>query len=329
MFVLSAIPQLAASYGANSLVAHQSPPGSGSTVTSGGAEEPYIIQQVASASNPNQVFQITGAQVAQRLIGGAFKNYLYLFVNTGKTFPVNTTGITSQVSQSGYNTNNIYWNVQTPPTNGGTMEYATVGQDVDLGATSNTLSEWQWSNMNYVFGGRVSPISYTGSYDGGGPTACHVYSNGQMRHSVYVMIVDSNSHAAYTITGGVLIEQSINGVLSTTFIALVSGSQGRVSTTGDNVDCPQVSNPISSPSMRWYVRTPPTSGVSPTGNFGITGTVGAGLAKAQTTNAIMLLQFVDRTFQTGFIPNQACATCVSVASSTDPVSGGSAIWPGK
>ncbi len=287
------------------------------------------MEQVASASNPNQVYQITGAQIAQRLVGSAYKNYLYLYINTAKTFPVNTTGEVAKATISGYDTNNIYWNAQSPPGSGGSF-YGTVGQDLDIGATSNTLSEWQWADLNWGGGGK--PISYTGSYDGGGPTACHTYSDNQLRESVYVITVDSSSKAVYLVTGVILIQQTVKGVASTTLVELVSGSQGKLVTTGDKSDCPVVSNPISSPSLRWYVRTPPVKGAIPgatiTGNFGITGTLGAGVTKAPEDGNMVFEQFLDRTFQTGYIPNEGGPTDISILMSTDPVSGATAAWPG-
>lgn len=304
--------------------------GSGS-ISSNAQEEPYIIMQVASSSNPNEVYQITGAQLAQRVVTGDYKSYFYLYINPAVTFAVNSTGETAHLTISGYNTNNFYWNVQTPPTSsGGTQFYGTVGQDLDLGATSNTLSEWQWSDLNW--GGGGSSINYNGSYDGGGPTACYTYSHNQERESVYVIIVNSATQAVYDIIGGVLLQQSINGVESTTFIALISSSQGKLVTSGDKTDCPVVANPESTPSLRWYVRTPPVEGAIPgatiTGNFGITGTLGAGIAKAPEDGDMMLEQFVDRTFQTGYIPNQGLPTDISILESTNPVTGATAAWPG-
>ena len=304
-------------------------PDSGNTVSSTGIEEPFVVQQVALASNPNQVFQIEGGIIAQKYVTSDYKNYLYLFVNPADTFAVNTTGEVATAQLAGFDTNNIYWNVQSPPTgSGGSMNYGTIGQDLDTGATSNTLSEWQWSNLNYVFGGQISQVTYSGSYDGGGPTACHTYSNGQERHSVYVMIVDAANDQVYTINGGILIQQSINGIQSTTFITLVGGTQGKLSTAQDTQDCPEIVNPTVTPSLRWYVRTPPTSGVSTTGNFGITGTLGLQLNTASSTNALVLYQFVNRDFQTGFIPNEGCSSCISMAESTNPVDNTIAMWPG-
>jgi len=301
------------------------------TVSSGGLEEPYILQQVASASNPNVVYQITGGQIAQRDVSGAYKNYLYLFINTGETFPVNATGQTVKDTVTGYSTNNFYWNVQSPPSSSGSTSFcATVGQDLDLGATSNTLSEWQWSDLNW--GCERNQVSYGGSYDGGGPTACNTYSNNQLRESVYEIIVDTSSNSIYQVTGAVLIQQNNNGVASTTYVALVSGTQGRLNTSGDQKDCPVVSNPAVTPSLRWYVRTPPISGMIPgatiTGNFGITGTVGAGIAKAPENGNMVFEQFVDKAFQTGYIPNQGAPTDVSILGSTDPVTGNACQWPG-
>lgn len=308
-------------------------PSSGNVVSSSGIEEPYVVQQVAFASNPNEVFQITGAQIAQRIVTGDVKNYLYLFVNPSDTFAVNKSTEVATAQISGFDTNNIYWNIQSPPgSSGGSMNYGTVGQDLDTGATSNTLSEWQWTDLNYVFGGRVNTVNYNGSYDGGGPTACNTYSSGQERHSVYVMIVDSSTNEVYTITGGILIQQNVNGVASTTFETLLGGTQGRLSTSLDSQDCPEVANPSVTPSLRWYVRTPPiagaVSGASITGNFGITGTLGMELTTAASTNALVIFQFVDRTFQTGYIPNQMCTSCISMLSSTNPVNGATAPWPG-
>ena len=335
LFVFSALGQATLSYaatpvGGHSVTTESSHVSSSSTVTSNGVEEPYIIMQVASSSNPNEVYLVTGAQLAQRVVGGAIKSYFYLYINTGTTFAVNTSGVVSKQTITGYSTNNMYWNVQVPPSSGSSSFYGTLGQDLDTGATSNTLSEWQWADLNYGGGGK--PISYTGSYDGGGPTACYVYSNNQIRESVYVIIVNSASKAIYNVIGGVLIQQTIDGVASTTFIALVSGSQGKLVTSGDNKDCPIVTNPVSTPSLRWYVRTPPVKGAIPgatiTGNFGITGTVGAGIAKASEDGNMELLQFVDRSFQTGYIPNEGCATCVSMLESTNPVGDATAPWPG-
>jgi hypothetical protein len=320
VFLLSAISQLAPAYAARDSI----------SVTSNGVEEPYIIQQVASASNPNTVYQITGAQIAQRQVGHDLKSYLYLYINTGKTFAVNSTGETAKETVSGYSTTNIYWNAETPPGSGRSGFYGTVGQDLDTGATSNTLSEWQWTNFNWGGGGK--PISYTGSYDGGGPTACHTYSDNQERESVYVIIVDSGAKTVYQLTGAVLIQQDVNGVESTTFIALVSGTQGKLVTSGDKMDCPEVANPSVTPSLRWYVRTPPVKGKIPgatiTGNFGITGTLGAGVTKAPEDGSMEFQQFMDRTFQTGYIPNEGCATCISMKMSTNPVGGATAAWPG-
>ena len=300
-----------------------------------GIEEPYVWQEVALASNPSKVFQVVGGIVAQKVVGSAYKNYFYLYLNPSITFNLNTTGETSVATTSGYSTSNVYWNVQTPATGNdgsGSQNYATVGQDLDLGATSNTLSEWQWSNMNYVFSGSVSKVSYTGSYDGGGPTACHVYSNNQERHSVYELFIQTGTTNEYTITGGELIQQTINGVESTTFVVLVSTTHSANFESGDVTDCAEVLNPISGPALRWYVRTPPVSGnitgATLTGNFGITGTMGAAMVPAATTNALIFEQFVNRTFQTGYIPNQGCATCISILGSQDPVSGNSANWPG-
>ena len=333
LFVLSAFSQISAAYAASPSNAPSMAVSvnSGSSVTSGGVEEPYIIMQVASSSNPNVVYQVTGAQLAQRVVGGAYKSYFYLYVNSGKTFAVNSTGEVTKDTISGYSTTDLYWNAQIPPANGGsTSFYGTVGQDLDLGATSNTLSEWQWVDLNY--GGGSKPISYTGSYDGGGPTACYVYSDNQIRESVYVIIVDSSNNQVYHITGAVLLQQKVNGVDSTTFIALVSGAKGNLVTSGDKQDCPEVVNPASTPSLRWYVRDPPVQGAIPkatiTGNFGITGTVGAGIAKAPEDGNMEILQFVDRTFQTGYIPNKGCATCISILESTNPVTGATAAWPG-
>ena len=173
---------------------------------------------------------------------------------------------------------------------------------------------------------------YTGSYDGGGPTACHVYSNNQERHSVYELFIQTGTTNEYTITGGELIQQTINGVESTTFVVLVSTTHSANFESGDVTDCAEVLNPISRPALRWYVRTPPVSGnitgATLTGNFGITGTMGAAMVPAATTNALIFEQFVNRTFQTGYIPNQGCATCISILGSQDPVSGNSANWPG-
>ena len=334
LFLLSALGQMSGSFAATSVGSQSNNYASSSkltSVTSGGAEEPYILMQVASASNPDAVYQITGAQIAQRLVSGAYKSYIYVFINTGKTFAVSSTGETAKQTVSGYSTNNFYWNVQTPPTSSGaTSFYATVGQDLDLGATSNTLSEWQWADLNWGGGGK--PISYTGSYDGGGPMACHVYSDNQLRESVYVIIASSSSQAIYIVTGAILIQQDINGVQSTTFIALVSNSQGKLVTSGDEADCPVVSSPSTTPSLRWYVRTPPVAGAiagaTITGNFGITGTLGAGITKASENGNMELLQFVDRTFQTGFIPNEGGPTDVSILESTNPVGGATAPWPG-
>ncbi len=205
LFVLSAFSQISAAYAASPAAAPVMTVSvnTGTSVTSGGVQEPYIIMQVASSSNPSVVYQVTGARLAQRVVGGAYKSYFYLYVNSGKTFAVNTTGEVAKDTISGYSTTNLYWNVQTPPNSGGsTSFYGTIGQDLDLGATSNTLSEWQWVDLNY--GGGAKPISYTGSYDGGGPTACYVYSNNQMRESVYVIIVDSSSKTVYHITGAEL-----------------------------------------------------------------------------------------------------------------------------
>ena len=123
----------------------------GKSVNSNGAMEPYILSQVASASNPNQVYRITGAQLAQRLVSGAYKSYFYLYINTAQTFPVNTSDVVQKVTVSDYSTNNYYWNVQSG-TSDGSGFCGTVGQDLDLGATSNTLSEWQWSNPNWDCG---------------------------------------------------------------------------------------------------------------------------------------------------------------------------------
>ena len=304
-------------------------PSTGNVVSSGGVEEPYVIQQVALASDPGQVFQVMGAQIAQKVVTGDIKNYFYLFVNPSETFPVNASSIEATAQVSGFDTNNIYWNIQSPPNSGGgTLNYGTVGEDLDTGATSNTLSEWQWTNMNYVFGGHVSTINYNGSYDGGGPTACNVYSDGQQRHSVYVMVVDSQTNQVYTITGGKLIQQNVGGLQSTVFETFVSGTQGQLSTAMDNKDCPEILNPAVTPSLRWYVRTPPTSGVSPTGNFGITGNLGLELTTSSSTNALVLFQFINRSFQTGYIPNIACPSCVTISDSTNPVTGQEAAWPG-
>lgn len=303
-------------------------PDSSNTVSSGGLEEPYVLQQIAFASNPNQVFQIMGGQIAQKIVTGDNKNYIYLFINTAKTFEVNTSNTIATAQISGFDTNNIYWNIQSPPTNGNTMNFGTIGQDLDTGATSNTLSEWQWSDLNYVFGGHVQPINYGGSYDFGGPSFCNTYSGGQERHSVYVMIANANSHAVYTITGGELVEQNVGGEMATTFITLISGTQGQLSTAADAKDCPEVLNPSVTPSLRWYVRTPPTSNVSTPGNFGITGTLGVELTHSSSTNALVLFQFVDRSFQTGFIPNQGCTSCVTMLASTNPVDGEVCMWPG-
>jgi hypothetical protein len=305
-------------------------PSSANTVSSNGEVYPYVVQQVAFASDPGHVFQITGAQIAERIVTTDNKNYLYLFVNPSRTFALNTTSVVDKVQVSGYDTDNIYWNIQSPPSSsGGTMNFGTIGQDLDTGATSNTLSEWQWTDLNYVFGGGISHVNYNGSYDGGGPTACNTYSGGQERHSVYVLIVNSQTDQVYTITGGMLIQQKFNGLFSTTFVTLISNTQGRLSTAGDVKDCPEIVNPSVTPSMRWYVRTPPTSGVSTLGNFGITGSLGVELTTAQTTNALVLFQFVDRTFQTGYVPNQGCTSCVTMLESTNPVTGEEAAWPGN
>lgn len=286
--------------------------------------------QVALSSNPNEVFQIVGAQLAQREVSGAIKNYFYLFLNPEVTFAVNSTGEVAHADISGYSTNNLYWNIQSPPSSkGGTRVYETVGQDLDLGATSNTLSEWQWVDLNTAGG---SQISYTGSYDGGGPTACYTYSNNQLRESVYVILVDSSDNDVYIISGAELLQQSVNGMMSTTFIALVSTAQGKLVTSNDKSDCPEVVNPASTPSLRWYVRTPPVSGAIPgatiTGNFGITGTLGCQVTKASENGNMEFLQFVDRTFQTGYIPNQAAPTDISIIESTNPVTDATAPWPG-
>jgi len=342
LFVLSAFMQVSAGYTAGlqgSITAarhkggggHGNGGGGSGSVTSGGQDEPYIIMQVASASNPGEVYQVVGAQLAQILVTGDYKNYFYLFINPSVTFASNTTGEIAQQTISGYTTNNFYWNAQTPQTSsGGSQFYGTVGQDLDLGATSNTLSEWQWADLNWGGGGQ--PVNYNGSYDGGGPTACYTYSHNQERESVYVMIVNSATQAVYDITGASLIQQSINGVESTTFIALVSGSQGRLVTSDDHTQCPEVANPQSTPSLRWYVRTPPVAGAiagaTITGNFGITGTLGAGIARAPEDGTMMLEQFVNRTFQTGYIPNEGAPTDISIVESTNPVSGATGTWPG-
>lgn len=327
LFILAALSQMSGVYAASNITQKST-----TSVTSGGVEEPYILQQVASASNPNHVYQITGAQIAQRVAGDAIKSYLYLYIDTAKTFAANTSGVVAKVTVSGYDTSNFYWNVVAAPgtsSHGGAF-CATIGQDLDLGATSNTLSEWQWSDLNWGCG---SPqVNLSGSYDGGGPTACYVYSENQLRESVYEIIVDSSTHAVYTITGGEMVQQDIHGVESTTLITLVSGSHGQLVTSGDKKDCSEIANPISSPSLRWYVRAPPVAGKIPgatvIGNFGITGTLGAQISTASEDGNMIFNQYVDRSFQTGYIPNEGGSTDVSILKSTNPITGATANWPG-
>lgn len=277
------------------------------SVSSLGQEQEPILTEVALNSNTHQVFQVTGAQIVLRDVGGAYKNYIYLFVNPGQTFGVNTTGLVQNQTLTGQNTNNIYWNAQTPlSSGGGTVGYGTVGQDLD--PANNTLSLWQWANPNYVFGGRITTIPQTGSYDGGGPSFCSTYSNGQERHSVYMMIVNSASNKVYTMSGAELLEQSNGGVTSTTLVVFVnstpSGGVGPATQT-----CPQVANPRDTPYLRWFVRSPPTNtGIA--GNFAVIGTVGAQLGVATNTHAIKLLQFINRAWETGYMPPAFCTTCV-------------------
>jgi hypothetical protein len=321
LFVLSAFAQLSLQSYANS---------PGTTVMSGGVEEPYVIMQVASASNPNLVYQITGAQIVQKNSNGnEFKNYFYLYVNSGKTFPVNSSGTVTKATVSGIGTDDTYWNVQSPPSSGSTTFCGTAGQDLDTGATSNVLSEWQWADLNWNCG--YNKLTYSGSYDGGGPTACYTYSNNQERNSVYMSIIDSSTNAIYTVSGAILLQQKVNGVESSTFIALVNSPHARMTVSGSKV-CPEVANPSSTPSLRWYVRTPPVKGKIPgatiTGNFGITGTLGEGITKAAENGNMIFEQFVDRAFQTGYIPNQGSPMDISILMSTDPVTGATAAWPG-
>ena len=61
------------------------------SVSSNGAVYPYIVQQVAFASNPGQVLQISGGQIAEKIVTSDNKNYFYLFVNPSKTYALNTT----------------------------------------------------------------------------------------------------------------------------------------------------------------------------------------------------------------------------------------------
>jgi hypothetical protein len=296
---------------------------------SGGAEEPYVTMQVGSASNPNLVYQVTGAQIVQKDASGTYKNYFYLYINAGKTFPLNSSGIVTKATVSGFGTDSIYWNVQSPPSSGSSTFCGTVGQDLDVGATSDTLSEWQWADLNWNCG--YSKLTYSGSDDGGGPTACYTYSNNQERSSVYMAVIDSSSNAIYSVSGAILLQQKINGVESSTFIALVGNPHARLTVSGSKI-CPVVVNPTLTPSLRWYVRTPPVKGKIPgatiAGNFGITGTVGEGVTTASENGNMIFEQFIDRAFQTGYIPNQGLPTDISMLMSTDPVTGASAAWPG-
>ncbi|MGH2638152.1 MAG: hypothetical protein ACRDF4_02535, partial [Rhabdochlamydiaceae bacterium] len=208
---------------------------------------------------------------------------------------------------TGQNTNNIYWNAQTAPTSSGrTYDYGTVGQDLD--PANGSLSLWQWANPNYVFGPSQTSIPQTGSYDGGGPSFCSTYSQGQERHSVYMMIVNSATNRVYTMSGAELLEQSNAGVTSTTFVVYVNpATAGGAGPSTQS--CPVVSNPRDTPYLRWFIRSPPTTeGIS--GNFAVIGTVGAQLNVATNTHAIQLFQFIDRTYETGYMPPAMCPTCV-------------------
>ena len=217
LFVISMLAQASASFATSD----------GTTVMSGGTEEPYIIEQVASASNPNLVYQITGAQIAQRLVSGAYKQPISTSSSTPERRLQQMRAVWSRARPSLVLAQLICTGMCKARRASGSSSFcATIGQDLDLGATSNTLSEWQWADLNWGCGS--SKLTYSGSYDGGGPSACFTYSNNQLRESVYVIIVDSSSKAVYTVSGAVLVQQKVNGVESSTFLALVSGSQGKL-----------------------------------------------------------------------------------------------------
>lgn len=264
-------------------------------VNSAGVEQGPVLVYVALTGHPTSVFRIQGASIQLRNVNGALKNYFLLAINESQTFNLNLTDTIQTGFLGGFNTNNLYWNVRQP--GGRYLVYHTVGQDLDT--ANGSLSLWQWVHMS---------ISQNGSFDGGGPSACSTYSNGQLRMSVYMLITNIGQTRSYTINEAHLYEEQVgNQTVSVLVVGIASGAP-RNGVGRSGTACPFVSNPIDGPFLRWFVRSPP---VVHGGNFGVVSTVGMGLDHP-ATKAIQFLQFVDENHISGFMQaGPTCATCLS------------------
>jgi hypothetical protein len=264
-------------------------------------EQPIVYTQIVLASDHTKAVMITGGEITQRVANSQNKNYLYLYVNTAQTTPVDYSNVIQTCTISGFDTNNIYWNAQAPlssdsiPGNG--LDYGTVGEDLVVNPNTGALLLDQYVDIGFQFGIGPTGLSVSSSTVYGEPPPCYIDSLGQERHSIYFMLTTS---VAYTITGAEFLEKSFNGVTSTALLIFINpSSTTSIDRSGQTKTCGVLSTSSPLSWFEWALRSPPTTNTDP-GNYGVFGTVGGDMQPASSTSALVIEQFMDHSYQIAY-----------------------------
>jgi hypothetical protein len=237
-----------------------------------------------SAKNHLQAYAITGATVFRNVVGSADKVYLFVYIHTTTTLPINTAGtVKTCTTMLNRQTDNMYWDAS----NGiGGRTVATVGGDLVPDTSSGQMLFDQYVNIN-AHPGQTPRIQAPSSVP-----SCYVTTGGQNRNSVYMIFVDdTNKQHAYIISGSSIAQISVRGVQSTAFYVYLSSQEVGVGTGPGSGSC-SMSLSHGMPSFEWAVRAPPS------GNYKIYGTLGGDCPQPNGgTIAGLIDQYVDGKYQ--------------------------------
>ena len=258
-------------------------------VVSGGVEQKYMYTMAVPSSDHSKAYAITGAEIARNVVGGSNKVYLFVFVNPGKTYSIDKSGITSScTSLFSRSTNNVYWYGQDGP-NG--RDLGTVGGDVVKDPATGLLLADQYIDIHHYPGQTVRSKPASSS----GPVSCFVDTLGQERNSIYLLFANSATHEVYSLSGSSIVERSSGGVKSTVLYEYLSSKANPYPWSRlSNPKC-TVTLPSPTSEFEWAVRAPPPNNRVP-GNYKIYGTVGGDVFVA-SSSAIACDQFLDPGYQ--------------------------------
>lgn len=269
---------------------------------------------IASQSDPDDAFQYTGASVSLQYAtgggGGGHEIYTYLEINSSQSAQVPGNAVGKSSFSLPVPADTFYWY----STNGGSVNYGTVGADVQVSAGVPTVD--QYINPNYAgqLGQGKTPSSAHCNSDPENAYPPSVDTGGEERWGMIVVVTNPSQSVAYDVTGGMILYTS-GGAAE--MVILVNTAQAVPLSFASYCSDPVVK--FSSNVLDWTVRAPPP-GNTVSGNYELYQTIGARLTKNPGSASLISEQFVNPSTSTSTTTTVITSTTTTTSTSTTSTS---------